>query len=393
MILLGTSHYLDIWETNGVAKYNLQWASQNFILEYIDKCPLPAIGYYIGKQNDKKISLLMIKYIDNNANEIYIEFEFIEKFNLNSHDFTRKTQLDGRPLLWSLDDKFITSLVGDSFDQKTAEANTSDLKDRDWNEFINKNKSELSKNYGWELLFVREVLSRIPNLHPDNVAYQYEFVDRQGRSRRADFVIYVNNAKIAIEVDGWDKTGLGVWTMSQMNDLWIRQNALSPQVSTILRYNNSFFKHNKEQCISEISSLIDKFSTDKTLFSIEEFQNTEVGANQERGNSQAELPARADKMLWYTAVAVTIITTLAVLRMPLWYYSFFRTAVFAISMLAVLRLIFNKSSLFVIPLVVSIIYNPFLPVYLGSKSAWLLPNILLALSFWYVFLNQGAPRD
>jgi len=81
--------FLDIWEHNGIAPFNSEFISTE-ILNYSNKCPLQAIGFYSGTQGNKKISLLEIQQVNQNlglSNDIQIYFKFIEKLEINSNDF------------------------------------------------------------------------------------------------------------------------------------------------------------------------------------------------------------------------------------------------------------------------------------------------------------------
>ncbi|HLS16563.1 MAG TPA: hypothetical protein VK049_01860 [Paenalcaligenes sp.] len=61
----------------------------------------------------------------------------------------------------------------------------------------------------YEELFVVNVLSQITDLDFSTVRAQYPFKDLDGRQRYCDFVIKEGSIRIAIEVDGYDKTNSG----------------------------------------------------------------------------------------------------------------------------------------------------------------------------------------
>ena len=62
----------------------------------------------------------------------------------------------------------------------------------------------------WERRFAEDVLGRVPGLNLEDVLCQVAFRDAQGKRRRIDFMIKQGeHVSIAIEVDGWDKTGRG----------------------------------------------------------------------------------------------------------------------------------------------------------------------------------------
>ena len=64
----------------------------------------------------------------------------------------------------------------------------------------------------YELLFATQVLSAIEDLIDFSYLLpQHPFADAQGRSRRIDFALMEpNGVRVAIEIDGYDKTGSGV---------------------------------------------------------------------------------------------------------------------------------------------------------------------------------------
>jgi len=124
----------------------------------------------------------------------------------------------------------------------------------DWSEFIEKNKSILSENYGWELMFVDKVLSKVPTLRPENIECQFPFLDGEGRNRRMDFAIREGeHVRIAIEVDGYDKSGAGGgMSRREMEDFSYRQNALIQQGWHVLRFQNGQITHQPNACIKDI---------------------------------------------------------------------------------------------------------------------------------------------
>ena len=124
----------------------------------------------------------------------------------------------------------------------------------DWPDFVEKNKTVLSDNFGWEREFVNKVLSRVPTLRPENVVCQFPFKDRDGRNRRIDFaIIEGEHVRIAIEVDGYDKTGQGTgMSRRDMEDFSSRQNALIQQGWNVLRFQNSQFLRQPNACIKDI---------------------------------------------------------------------------------------------------------------------------------------------
>lgn len=78
-----------------------------------------------------------------------------------------------------------------------------------WDEWIARNEHQFDSRFERE--FALEILSQIPNLPPEKVAAQTKSKDLDGELIKIDFTISEGKyVRIAIEVDGWDKTGNGL---------------------------------------------------------------------------------------------------------------------------------------------------------------------------------------
>jgi hypothetical protein len=86
------------------------------------------------------------------------------------------------------------------------------------------------------------------------VQRQRPFPDPQGRLRRIGFVIEEPpNVKIAIEVDGYDKTGRGGgMTRAEFNDWSRREVAMTAAGWRVLRFAVGFVKANSSECVRAI---------------------------------------------------------------------------------------------------------------------------------------------
>ena len=106
-----------------------------------------------------------------------------------------------------------------------------------WATWLSRNAGQIgSDDYGYELLFARQVLPRVPELDPEDVTPQLEVL-LDGRVRRIDFAVRRNDTKLAIEIDGWDKSGTGIgMTREQHQDFLARQNALVLAGWTVVRF-------------------------------------------------------------------------------------------------------------------------------------------------------------
>ncbi len=108
-----------------------------------------------------------------------------------------------------------------------------------WKEFLSTWKSVMLAESHHEYEFARRVLRNVPGLAPREVTPQMEFVDQEGRSRRMDFAIVHENLRLAIEVDGWDKTGEGRGMNSAEHaDYTARERALVNSGWKVLRFAN-----------------------------------------------------------------------------------------------------------------------------------------------------------
>ena len=110
----------------------------------------------------------------------------------------------------------------------------------------------------FEQLFVRNVLAHVPGIDLDSVDTQYCFTDTDGGTRYCDFVIQEGETlRIAIEIDGYDKTGRGAgMSHSEFVDWQRRHASLVSQGWDVIRFANYDVKHSAERCIEHISLLL-----------------------------------------------------------------------------------------------------------------------------------------
>lgn len=81
-----------------------------------------------------------------------------------------------------------------------------------WAEWSHKWKPLILKQRGYlghEWAFAQNVIMEVPGLKPSEVIPQYPFNDNDGVERYIDYAIFVGALKIAIEVEGWDKSNSG----------------------------------------------------------------------------------------------------------------------------------------------------------------------------------------
>jgi hypothetical protein len=103
----------------------------------------------------------------------------------------------------------------------------------------------------YELLFATQVLSAIEDLIDFSYLLpQHSFADAQGRQRRIDFALTEpNGVRVAIEIDGYDKTGSGGgMTPREFEDWLFREASLASLGWRVIRFPNSMVKKNSTQC-------------------------------------------------------------------------------------------------------------------------------------------------
>ncbi len=124
------------------------------------------------------------------------------------------------------------------------------------NEWLNKNRSNFGSNY--EVLFAESVLPLVQNLRFDTISTQYPFHDTDNRQRYCDFIINENDEiRIAIEIDGYDKRGMGSgMSRDDFIDWQRRQAALTSQGWYVLRFANRDVRDAPQRCAEHISLLL-----------------------------------------------------------------------------------------------------------------------------------------
>lgn len=112
-----------------------------------------------------------------------------------------------------------------------------------WEQWIRQNAHLIgADDYGDELLFARQVLPRVPDLSPGEVTPQKKVVVG-GAHRRIDFAVERHGLRVAIEIDGWDKSGTGTGqTRAEQQAFTDRQNALVSAGWNPIRYTVSHLR-------------------------------------------------------------------------------------------------------------------------------------------------------
>lgn len=117
-------------------------------------------------------------------------------------------------------------------------------------------RSAKQSAHEWE--FLRLVLQEVPGLKPSQLTPQREFVGNDGRTLHMDFAIETPHVKLAIELEGWDKTGNGQGKSKAEHDHFNRRlQSLSAQGWEVLPITNAQFHADPVKYILDISRRID----------------------------------------------------------------------------------------------------------------------------------------
>lgn len=125
-------------------------------------------------------------------------------------------------------------------------------------DFLRANRTRLSDQTRYERRYVDEVLARVPGLRWEAVQAQTPFVDADGVRRRIDFTIIEGEAvKIAIEVDGYDKTGRGHgMTRAEFADWSRREQAIVAAGYRLIRVANRLVNREPEACARTVELVL-----------------------------------------------------------------------------------------------------------------------------------------
>jgi len=109
--------------------------------------------------------------------------------------------------------------------------------------------------YEWD--FAKDVFRHVPNLQPSQVIPQHLFIGFDGYPCKMDFAVIVDNVKIAIELEGFDKTNSGHGqTREQHHRFMLRQQALTKGGWTSFPITNAQFKRDPMYYANEIRRMV-----------------------------------------------------------------------------------------------------------------------------------------
>lgn len=143
---------------------------------------------------------------------------------------------------------------------------------QDWQQWKYINKEKIQHIAGYEEKFVDEILSKIPEITPDDVIPQYHFTDSKNGNRYIDFMI-LNKSKgysLPIELDGYSKLKNQIY--EKFNDFLERQNDLIQQFGIVLRYTNKKAFNQTHTVITEIRQALKDQATQKILKKLNAFK-------------------------------------------------------------------------------------------------------------------------
>jgi len=126
----------------------------------------------------------------------------------------------------------------------------------DWNEW-KKTYQNTIRHSKFEWDFAIDVIPEVIGLKPSQVIPQHPFIGRDGREYHMDFAIISENSKIAIELEGYDKTGKGTGKSKKEHDEFNRRiQHLTRLGWKVLPITNAQFMKDKMGYANEIRQLM-----------------------------------------------------------------------------------------------------------------------------------------
>lgn len=122
-----------------------------------------------------------------------------------------------------------------------------------WQTWLKTNASKFETP--WEEHFAKYVLAKVPGLDPSSVFVQRPVATAEGHGYRVDIAIELASVRIAIEIDGYDKRGIGTGEsredFRQRNE---RETILLRNGWRVLRFSNHQVRTqaSRQQCIDAI---------------------------------------------------------------------------------------------------------------------------------------------
>lgn len=97
-------------------------------------------------------------------------------------------------------------------------------------------------------------------------------------------------------------------------------------------------------------------------------------------------------ILKVTCLIAALFLLIGCFKLPIGYYTFLRIVVFITSIIVLIGSVKNDMLSFaIVTALIGILFNPILPIYLHSKSIWVILDILSA--GWFIFCSIKQGRD
>ena len=131
---------------------------------------------------------------------------------------------------------------------------------KNWELWIQRNKQHFKHPVNLKELFVRQILSKIDDVSPEELSATHRFIDAKGSERSIDILIEnpEKNQRLAIELDGLApyKSADGDIDYRRFNEFLEQQNALLNTFGVVLRYSAAKIQHAPDVIMSEIGDIL-----------------------------------------------------------------------------------------------------------------------------------------
>ena len=131
---------------------------------------------------------------------------------------------------------------------------------KNWELWIQRNKEHLQHPANLKEQFVRQILSKIDDVSPEDLSATHRFTDAKGSERSIDILIEnpEKNQRLAIELDGLApyKSADGDIDYRHFNEFLEQQNALLNAFGVVLRYSAAKMQHAPDVIMNEIGEIL-----------------------------------------------------------------------------------------------------------------------------------------
>ena len=131
---------------------------------------------------------------------------------------------------------------------------------KNWELWIQRNKEHLQHPANLKEQFVRQILSKIDDVSPEDLSATHRFTDPKGSERSIDILIEnpEKNQRLAIELDGLApyKSADGDIDYRHFNEFLEQQNALLNAFGVVLRYSAAKMQHAPDVVMNEIGDIL-----------------------------------------------------------------------------------------------------------------------------------------